>query len=94
LTKLSHDEYKAIHVAFLAPAEFRANDTELNFLDVKYHAVRADDVSIYAKNEKTGLIIAKTNMHYIFAAYDSSMYASIAVEAVERLAEYFRKKNK
>ena len=63
-------------------------------MDMSYRAVRADTLSVYAKNEKHGVIISRTNQHYIIASYDPSMYASVAVEAVEKLADYFRKKNK
>jgi hypothetical protein len=40
------------------------------------------------------LVIAKTTQHYIFGTFDSTMYGSVAIEAVEKLAEYLRKKDK
>lgn len=75
-------------------------------MDCTYKAVRADKMSIYGKHDKRGLVVAKTLHHYIIGTYESNMYASVAVEAVEKLgkrslvrfisslAEYFRKKDK
>ncbi|KAI8853023.1 hypothetical protein BC829DRAFT_35319 [Chytridium lagenaria] len=64
------------------------------FNDVAYRAVRSDNLSVYAKNDKSGIIISRTHGHYIIGTYDSSMFASVAAEAVEKLGDYFRKKNK
>ncbi|KAK5666622.1 hypothetical protein BDV3_006089 [Batrachochytrium dendrobatidis] len=83
-----------IEAAFEHPRDARSGDSSISFLDIPYRAVRADSLSIYAKNDKAGIIISKTIQHYIIAVYDSTMYPSIAVEAVEKLADYFRNKNK
>lgn len=63
-------------------------------MDVPYKLIRADKLSIYGRHDKKGIVIVKTLHHYIIGTYDASMYASVAVEAVEKLAEYFRKKDK
>jgi hypothetical protein len=38
--------------------------------------------------------VGRTLSHYIVGMYDSAMLSSVAAEAVEKLSEYFRKKNK
>jgi profilin len=63
-------------------------------MDVSYKLIRADKLSIYGRHDKKGIVIVKTLYHYIIGTYDANMYASVAVEAVEKLAEYFRKKDK
>jgi hypothetical protein len=42
----------------------------------------------------TGIVICRSNLYYVVGTYDQSMYASVAVEATEKLAEYLRKKDK
>ncbi|RKO94951.1 profilin-4-like protein, partial [Caulochytrium protostelioides] len=62
------------------------------FNDSKYTLVRCDDESIYAKNGKAGVVVTKTPQFYVAATYTTSMHASIAVEAVEKLSDYLRTK--
>lgn len=96
------DEIDKIRDGFNAPAQLRQQKTSIFFLDIKYRVVRADAMSIYAKNvrlviqdsTRSGLVIAKTNEHYILASYDGHMFGSVAAEAVEKLADYFRNKEK
>ena len=57
-------------------------------MDCTYKAVRADKMSIYGKHDKRGLVVAKTLHHYIIGTYESNMYASVAVEAVEKLGKH------
>ncbi|XP_050989966.1 profilin-4 isoform X2 [Labeo rohita] len=44
--------------------------------------------------EGHGLILVRTAFYVIVATYSQSMYPSICVEAVEKLAEYLREKGK
>ncbi|KAJ3391017.1 Profilin-4 [Lobulomyces angularis] len=84
-----------INKAFDSPLDIRSAEHGLTFFENQYKIVRADNLSIYGKTiDKSGLIICKTINHYIICTYDSTMYCSVAVEAVEKLAEYFRKKSK
>ncbi|KAI8907852.1 profilin-4-like protein [Gorgonomyces haynaldii] len=92
--QFSQEELDKITNAFVSPRDLRTGDNGIVFMENFYKPVRADKFSIYAKNEKSGLIISKTNLHYIVGAYDASMYASVAAEAVEKLAEYLRSKDK
>ena len=41
---------------------------------------------------KAGLIVARTSHNFIIAHYDEGMHPSVCVEAVEKLADYFREK--
>jgi profilin len=94
-------EIQKIDSIFEKPSEIRAQGGILRFMDVDYKLIRADKFSIYGKGEKCGLVVCKTNNFYLIALYDSSMYASVAVESTEKLgnfnlrkAEYLRRKEK
>ncbi|XP_048375166.1 profilin-4 [Sphaerodactylus townsendi] len=64
----------------------------LYFKAQAYNCIRADDGAIYAKDRDTGLIAVKTKSFILVATYGQGMYPSVCVEAVEKLADYFRKK--
>ena len=59
---------------------------------MSFDCIRADGDSIYAKAGKAGLIIARTAHNFIIAHYDEGMHPAVCVEAVEKLADYFREK--
>ncbi|XP_074845093.1 profilin-4 [Carettochelys insculpta] len=64
----------------------------LYFKEKYYKCVRADNCSIYLKNVDGGLIAVKTDLYILIATYSEGMYPSVCVEAVEKLADYFRDK--
>ncbi|KAM6180166.1 profilin-4 [Erethizon dorsatum] len=64
----------------------------LYFKEKDYKCVRADDYSLYAKNENTGVVVVKTNLYLLVATYTAGMYPNVCVEATEKLGEYLRKK--
>ncbi|XP_062863878.1 profilin-4 isoform X2 [Trichomycterus rosablanca] len=66
----------------------------LCFKERKFRCVRADRNSIYCKSGGQGLILVKTALYVMVATYTESMYPSVCVEAVEKLAEYLREKGK
>ncbi|XP_056122305.1 profilin-4 [Rhinichthys klamathensis goyatoka] len=66
----------------------------LHFRNKLYTCVRADKHSIYTKCEGHGLILVRTALYVIVATYSQSMYPSICVEAVEKLAGYLSEKGK
>ncbi|XP_043918702.1 profilin-4 isoform X2 [Protopterus annectens] len=66
----------------------------LYFQDKSYKCVRADEKSIYSKNNDHGLVIVKTISYLIAATYREGMYPSVCVEAVEKLGDYFKEKGK
>jgi len=66
----------------------------LKFQDIVYECVRADRFSVYAKHESSGIILVRTATLLLVATYTPDMSPSICVEAVEKLADYFREKGK
>lgn len=66
----------------------------LKFQDTVYECVRADRFSVYAKKENMGIILVRTATLLLVATYTPEMSPSICVEAVEKLADYFREKGK
>ncbi|EGV91876.1 Profilin-4 [Cricetulus griseus] len=59
----------------------------LYFREKDYKCVRADDYSLYAKNENTGVIVVKTHLYLLVATYTAGMYPSVCVEATEKLGK-------
>merc|ERR1719198_2136496 len=86
--KIEDFEIKAISVAFRDVTVARAQPLAVN--GAEYDCIRADSNSIYAKSGRTGLIVARTGAHFIIAHFEEGMHASVCVEAVEKLANYFR----
>ncbi|KAG4087955.1 Profilin/allergen [Neocallimastix lanati (nom. inval.)] len=88
------DEINIIKGAFDDAKSVREDGKLITLMDVPYTAVRADNRSLYAKNEtKGGLLAVKTKTYYIVATYNKQQQPGIAVEAIERLATYFRSKD-
>ncbi|ORX83479.1 Profilin/allergen [Anaeromyces robustus] len=88
------EEISVIKNAFDNPKTVREEGNKISLMDVQYNAVRADNRSVYAKNEsKGGLLAVKTKLYYIIATYDKQQQPGIAVEAIERLGSYFKTKN-
>ncbi|XP_021352632.1 profilin-4-like isoform X1 [Mizuhopecten yessoensis] len=86
------DQVQMLLDAFKNPPQTR--EEGVYFDDGQYKCVRADKNSIYGKCEKKGLILVKTLSMLVVATYTESMYPSVCVEAVEKLADYFKEKGK
>lgn len=65
----------------------------INYEEKNYRCVRAERHAIYGKLGKRGLVLVQTRTLMIVASFSENMLGSICVEAVECLADYFRKKN-
>ncbi|TPX60584.1 hypothetical protein PhCBS80983_g01666 [Powellomyces hirtus] len=91
---LPSPDWSSIQYAFDKPREARIMEAGVTLSDVGYRVVRADTMAVYGKNANLGIIICRTHQYYILGTYGVGMHASIAVEAVEKLADYLRKKNK
>ena len=65
LFRLSPQDLQKIQIAFENPREARSPDGGISLMDVNYKAVRADTLSVYAKKDRHGIVICRTNMHYI-----------------------------
>ncbi|XP_030902420.2 LOW QUALITY PROTEIN: profilin-4 [Melopsittacus undulatus] len=57
-----------------------------------YKCVHVDKHSICLQNPDGGLIVVKTKTFILVATYKAGMCLSVYVEAVEKLADYFREK--
>ncbi|XP_067945616.1 profilin-4-like isoform X1 [Watersipora subatra] len=90
--QLSNEQTQMIINAFKNPAATR--EEGLYYDDNQYKCVRSDKNSIYSKCGSKGLILVRTHTLVIAATYTTSMYPSVCVEAVERLADYFKEKGK
>ncbi|KXS22308.1 Profilin/allergen [Gonapodya prolifera JEL478] len=91
--QLVDDELSKLSTAMDNPQHARTSGFEL--MSSHYKAVRADGLSLYGKNESGGVICARTTDFFIIGTYEAaSMQPAIAVEAVEKLAEYMRQKAK
>ncbi|XP_065906724.1 profilin-4-like [Dysidea avara] len=88
----SAEQIEAITAAFKNPPQAREHGIYFN--GASYCCIRADKNSVYAKKAKSGFIAVRTTTLIIFGSYSSSMYPAVCVEAVEKLGEYFREKNK
>ncbi|KAJ1553694.1 Profilin-4 [Cladochytrium tenue] len=86
LFEMTAADYARIELAFENPREVRSGEAAVTLADAAFRAVRADNLSLYAKNDKCGVIVARTHSHYIIGTYDGTMFASVCAEAVEKLA--------
>ncbi|CAH1798317.1 unnamed protein product [Owenia fusiformis] len=89
---LLNDQMQMLIDAFKNPPQTR--EEGIYFEDKPYKCVRADKNSIYSKNGQRGLILVRTATLLLIATYTEQMYPSVCVEAVEKLAEYFKEKGK
>ncbi|KAJ3152100.1 Profilin-4 [Geranomyces michiganensis] len=84
-------DWLSIQHAFERPRETRILDAGVTLSDTGYRVVRADTMAVYGKNNNNttaaGIIICRTHQYYILGTYVPGMYASIAVEAVEKLEQ-------
>ncbi|ELU00332.1 hypothetical protein CAPTEDRAFT_217717 [Capitella teleta] len=86
------DQVQMLLDVFRNPAQNR--EEGIYFEDKPYKCIRSDKNSVYAKHNKRGLILVKTVTLLLIATYTENMYPSVCVEAVEKLADYFKEKDK
>ncbi|XP_035686430.1 profilin-4-like isoform X1 [Branchiostoma floridae] len=89
---LYQDQIQMFVDAFKNPPQTREDG--LYFEDRHYKCVRADKNAVYAKCVKRGLVVVRTGSLLIVGTYNDNMYPSVCVEAVEKLADYFKEKGK
>ncbi|XP_065057871.1 profilin-4-like isoform X2 [Rhopilema esculentum] len=77
---LSTSDIEDLVEAFKHPTQTREDGVQLH--GIKY---KCDDV---------GLVLVKTASLILVGTYNKDMYQSICVEAMEKLADYFREKGK
>lgn len=71
-----------------------AREKGIYFNEINYCCLRSDDDSIYAreKDGSKGLVMVQTEKCILMGTYSENMFPSICVEAIEKLADYFRQK--
>ncbi|KAK2144047.1 hypothetical protein LSH36_791g01010 [Paralvinella palmiformis] len=89
---LHPEQISSLLDAFKNPPQTREDG--LYFDDKQFRCVRADKNSIYAKYHKRGLVLVRTATLLIVATFNENMFPSVCVEAVEKLADYFKEKGK
>eukprot|EP00128_Syssomonas_multiformis_P009062 Colp12_sorted_trinity150504_noHs@28697 len=89
---MSPSEIQAVLEGFKGNGDLR--NAGIVIAGKEYKCVRSDQMSIYGKDGKSGVIITKTNTLVLLGTYDATMYPSVTAEAVEKLADYFREKGK
>ncbi|XP_014782457.1 profilin-4 [Octopus bimaculoides] len=89
---LDYEALANFQFAFKNPMLIRERGLEYN--KMLYTVVRAEPDVVYAKLDKRGIVLVKTNTFIVVATYIEGMYPSVCVEAVERLADYLKFKNK
>lgn len=60
----------------------------LHLLGVKYFVLRADDKSIYGKQDAQGVVIVRTKQAILIAHYPATTLPNEATPIVEKLADY------
>lgn len=91
---ISFTELQQIEKAFENPREARSNAFNIKIMNINYRPIRVDERALYGKKEAAGIIVTRTKNFYILGTFDPDMIPSIAAESVEKLADYFRKKDK
>merc|ERR1712136_117002 len=89
---LDDDTCANIVDAFKNTSELR--NEGFNFRGKNFMCVRADKSSIYAKDQKQGLVMVRTETMVAIATYTEVMFPAVCVEAMEKLRDYLREKGK
>lgn len=84
--QLAPAEIAAIAKGFENPSELQAHG--LHVQSKKYFLLRADERSIYGKQEAEGIIAVRTKQAILLAHYPAGIVAEGATAVVEKLADY------
>lgn len=84
--QLDGKEITEIAKGFDDPSELQA--TGLHVLGVKYFLLRADERSIYGRQDTQGVICVRTKQAILLAHYPPTTVAGDATAVVEKLADY------
>lgn len=84
--QIQPQEIAAIAGSYGDPSQLQAHGLHLE--GKKYFLLRADDRSIYAKQDDTGIIAVKTKQAIVVAHYPLGVQAPEATAVVEKLADY------
>ncbi|WPK25144.1 hypothetical protein PUMCH_002447 [Australozyma saopauloensis] len=84
--QIAPQEITAIAGGYNDPSQLQAHG--LHVEGQKYFLLRADERSIYGKQEDTGIVAVKTKQAILIAHYPSGVQAPEATTVVEKLADY------
>lgn len=84
--QLDTKEIGEIAAGFDDPSQLQA--TGLHVLGEKYFLLRADERSIYGKQDAQGVVCVRTKQAILLAHYPPSIVAGDATTVVEKLANY------
>lgn len=84
--QIAPQEIANIAGGYADPGQLQAHG--LHVLGQKYFLLRADERSIYAKQDDQGIIAVKTKQAIVIAHYPSGVQAQDATAVVEKLADY------
>jgi len=68
----------------------KVQSTGLHIAGEKYIVIKADDVSLYGKKGRTGVVIVKTKQAVLIAHYPDTVQPGSAANTVEKLGEYLK----
>lgn len=83
---ITAQEITAVATGYSDPSQLQAHG--LHVEGKKYFLLRADDRSIYGKQDDTGIVAVKTKQAILIAHYPSGVQAPEATTVVEKLADY------
>lgn len=84
--QIAPQEISNIAQGYANPASLQAHG--LHVQGQKYFLLRADERSVYAKLDDTGIVAVKTKQAVLIAHYPSGVQAPEATSVVEKLADY------
>ncbi|KAK7676116.1 profilin, required for normal timing of actin polymerization in response to thermal stress [Cerrena zonata] len=84
--QLGQDEISAIAKGYSDPSNLQAHG--LHVQGQKYFLLRADERSIYGKQDAEGIVAVKTKQAILIAHYPAGVVAGEATTVVEKLADY------
>lgn len=83
---IAPQEIKAVATGYSDPSQLQAHG--LHIEGKKYFLLRADERSIYGKQDDQGVVAVKTKQAILIAHYPSGVQAPDATAVVEKLADY------
>lgn len=84
--QIAPQEISNIAGGYIDPAQLQAHG--LHVQGQKYFLLKADDRSIYGKQDDKGIVAVKTKQAIVIAYYPSGVQAQEATAVVEKLADY------
>lgn len=84
--QLAQDEISSIAKGYADPSHLQAHG--LHVQGQKYFLLRADERSIYGKQDAEGVVAVKTKQAILVAHYPAGVVAGEATALVEKLADY------